>query len=217
MLSTVHHVVRLSAFPHIVRERLRGFKDERQGARDKIVLAASVGAFVLLLVAMALDTRGLLDAWPTPTLALPRLAPAVGHTGWGTPQSFARAAFACVLNAVGIFGVRSALTENQFARPTVSVTTEQKVITTGLYAWVRHPMYTFIFFMYLSYPVVLGSTHGLLMVFVVMLGIAVRIAEEERVLVAELDGYDAYRKRVRYKACPPRVLTSYKTTMYQVL
>ena len=78
----------------------------------------------------------------------------------------------------------------------------QTVIDTGLYGIVRHPMYSATIVLFLSMPLILGS----LLSFVVFLAypaiIAKRIRNEEEVLEKELDGYAAYKKKVRYKVIP---------------
>ena len=85
---------------------------------------------------------------------------------------------------------------------TVEVQDNQKVIDTGLYGIVRHPMYMATTVMFLTMPLVLGSPIS----FLVMLGyipvIARRIANEEAVLEKGLEGYQDYKKKVRYKMIP---------------
>ncbi len=94
------------------------------------------------------------------------------------------------------------LRENTYLSRTVSVQENQKVIDTGLYGMIRHPMYLSTLILFLSMPLVLGS----LISFVIMLAylpiIAKRIRNEEQVLVEGLEGYAEYRKRVRYKVIP---------------
>ena len=92
--------------------------------------------------------------------------------------------------------------ENTYLSRTVEVQDNQKVIDTGLYGIVRHPMYTATTVMFLTMPLVLGSPIS----FLVMLGyipvIAKRIANEEEVLEKGLKGYKDYKKKVRYKMIP---------------
>lgn len=94
------------------------------------------------------------------------------------------------------------LRENVFLSRTIEVQKEQKVIDTGLYGIVRHPMYLATVIMFLSMPLVLGSPIS----FIAMLGyipvIAKRIRNEEEVLAAGLDGYREYQMRVKYKVIP---------------
>ena len=94
------------------------------------------------------------------------------------------------------------LRENGYLSRTIEVQEGQKVIDTGLYGIVRHPMYMATVIMFLSMPMVLGSPIS----FIVMIGyipvIARRIRNEEEVLTAGLDGYKEYKTRVKYKVLP---------------
>ena len=94
------------------------------------------------------------------------------------------------------------LRENTFLSRTVELQENQKVIDSGLYSIVRHPMYMVTLLLFLSMPLVLGSVPS----FVIMLAyipiIAKRIRNEEQVLESGLDGYTEYKKRVRYKVIP---------------
>lgn len=94
------------------------------------------------------------------------------------------------------------LRENAYLSRTVEVQEDQKVIDTGLYGIVRHPMYMSTFLLFLSMPVVLGSVIS----FVIMLAyipiIAKRIRNEEQVLEEGLAGYSDYKKRIKYKVIP---------------
>ena len=92
--------------------------------------------------------------------------------------------------------------ENAYLSRTVEVQENQKVVDTGLYGIVRHPMYSVTIFLFLSMPLVLGSVIS----FVIMLAyipiIAKRIRNEEQVLEDGLDGYAEYKERIRYKVIP---------------
>lgn len=92
--------------------------------------------------------------------------------------------------------------ENAYLSRTIEVQEGQKVIDTGLYGIVRHPMYSATIFLFLSMPLVLGS----LLSFAVMLAyvpvIAFRISNEEKVLSQNLKGYEEYRQKVRSKVIP---------------
>jgi protein-S-isoprenylcysteine O-methyltransferase Ste14 len=94
------------------------------------------------------------------------------------------------------------LRENTYLSRTVEVQENQKVIDTGLYGIVRHPMYMTTLFLFLAMPLVLGSPLS----FVIMLAyipiIAKRMRNEEQVLEEGLEGYTEYKQRVRYKVIP---------------
>lgn len=94
------------------------------------------------------------------------------------------------------------LRENTYLSRTIEVHENQKVIDTGLYGIVRHPMYGATILLFLSMPLVLGSLPSFVIFLVYPLIIAKRIKNEEEVLERELDGYTAYRRKVKYKVIP---------------
>jgi protein-S-isoprenylcysteine O-methyltransferase Ste14 len=99
-------------------------------------------------------------------------------------------------------GVWWTFRENAFAAPVVKIQEGQKVIDTGPYAYVRHPMYTSALLFFVSLPLILGSWWGLLLAVPFILGVAWRAVHEEEALRAGLPGYDAYAARVRYRFVP---------------
>ena len=92
--------------------------------------------------------------------------------------------------------------ENTFAGSNVEVVADQKVITTGPYASVRHPMYSGLLVLLFGTPLALGSWWGLLMVVPMALVIALRIRYEERFLTENLPGYADYCRKLRYRLIP---------------
>lgn len=94
------------------------------------------------------------------------------------------------------------LSENTYLSRTIEVQNGQKVIDTGLYGIVRHPMYTVTIILFLSMPLVLGSFISFAIFLTYPVIIAKRIKNEEAVLEKNLDGYIEYKKRVRYKMLP---------------
>ncbi|MBQ9010899.1 MAG: isoprenylcysteine carboxylmethyltransferase family protein [Clostridia bacterium] len=94
------------------------------------------------------------------------------------------------------------LRENVYLSRTVEVQENQKVIDTGLYGIVRHPMYMTTLILFLSMPLVLGSPFSFVIMLCYIPIIAKRIRNEEQVLEKGLAGYAEYRKRVRYKVIP---------------
>lgn len=104
-----------------------------------------------------------------------------------------------VVNGVGTWWT---FRENTFAAPVIKIQAGQKTIDTGPYAFVRHPMYASALFLLIGMPLLLGSWLGLAAAAVLILGIAWRAVHEERALRAELDGYEAYATRVRYRFVP---------------
>lgn len=94
------------------------------------------------------------------------------------------------------------LRENTYLSRTIEVQNGQKVIDTGLYGIVRHPMYTVTIILFLSMPLVLGSVISFAIFLTYPAIIAKRIRNEEAVLEKNLDGYIEYKKKVKYKIIP---------------
>ncbi len=112
-----------------------------------------------------------------------------------------------VYTASGIFLVAYALyaevmRENAYLSRTVEVQKGQKVIDTGLYGVVRHPMYSATLLLFLSMPLVLGSLIALAPMLFYPVIIGARIKDEEKLLAQELAGYAEYTKKVRYRLVP---------------
>jgi protein-S-isoprenylcysteine O-methyltransferase Ste14 len=166
--------------PSLLRERMSSPMQREQKAWDKVFLTVLIAGF---------------GAW----LAL---------MGWDA----ARSAFAAVppwLQAAGAFGVAFYMLgawvtfrENAFAAAVVKVQESHRVIDTGPYSVVRHPMYASALFFFAGIALLLGSWLGLALAILFMLGIAWRAVREEGVLMAELPGYADYAKRVRYRFVP---------------
>lgn len=94
------------------------------------------------------------------------------------------------------------LRENTYLSRTIEVQENQKVIDTGLYGIVRHPMYSVTLLLFLSMPLVLGSIYSFLIFLAYPFIIAKRIKDEEKFLEKELDGYVQYKQKVKYRLIP---------------
>ncbi|MBO5966399.1 MAG: isoprenylcysteine carboxylmethyltransferase family protein [Methanobrevibacter sp.] len=94
------------------------------------------------------------------------------------------------------------LRENEYLSRTVEVSENQKVVDTGLYGLVRHPMYTSTIFLFLSMPLVLDSIFSFIVMLVYPIIIIFRIRNEEKVLENELIGYKEYKEKIKYKYIP---------------
>ena len=94
------------------------------------------------------------------------------------------------------------LRENAYLSRTIEVQEGQKVIDTGLYGIVRHPMYMVTVFLFLAMPLVLGSVISFVIMLLYIPIIVKRIRNEEQVLEKGLPGYTAYKKKVRYRLIP---------------
>ena len=108
-----------------------------------------------------------------------------------------------VIFALGYMLFFRVVKENSFASVTVQVEQKvQKVITTGPYSYVRHPMYTSILLMFGIMPLALGSYWGLILLPLLILMLAFRIQDEEKMLCEELEGYKDYIQRTKYRIIP---------------
>ncbi len=94
------------------------------------------------------------------------------------------------------------LRENAYLSRTIEVQENQKVIDTGLYSIVRHPMYSVTLLLFLSMPLILGSLYAFFIFLAYPPIIAKRIAHEEAFLEENLDGYRAYKQKVKYRLLP---------------
>jgi protein-S-isoprenylcysteine O-methyltransferase Ste14 len=167
--------------PDLLRERMRSPVQSGQPAADKVFMAVIMLVMLTWLVAMGLEQRFRPAAFP---LALQLLGFAL-----------------YVASTVFIMWV---FRENSFAAPVVKVQTERdhRVISTGPYAFVRHPMYGGVIAFFVGAPLMLSSWWGLAMVPLFIVLFAVRARIEERTLIEGLPGYADYAARVRYRLVP---------------
>ncbi|MEV0672210.1 isoprenylcysteine carboxylmethyltransferase family protein [Mycobacterium sp. NPDC050441] len=107
-----------------------------------------------------------------------------------------------VLVALGLAAIALVLIQNSHAAVTVRVEANQRLVSTGLYGLVRHPMYTCNALLLVGIPLALGSFWGLIFLIPGILLFALRIQDEEKFLEAELDGYSDYVQKVRYRMLP---------------
>ena len=121
--------------------------------------------------------------------------------GWSNvPPPLVIAAAVVFLVGYGMYA--EVMRENAYLSRTVEVQENQKVIDTGLYGIVRHPMYLATLLMFLPLSLILGSLWGLIPFAFYPAVIVLRILNEEKILSAGLEGYDAYRGRVKYRLIP---------------
>jgi len=167
--------------PALLAERLRPVLQKDQPAADKVFMVVFIAAMLGWLVAMGLDRRHLASHMP---LALHALG--------------------VVLYLASMLFTLWVFRENSFAAPVVKLQAEraQRVISTGPYAHVRHPMYSGMILFFAGVPLTLGSWWGLAMAPVFLVLFAVRIRIEERTLREGLPGYADYATRVRYRLLP---------------
>lgn len=169
-------LIMMKKSPELLRKRLNVREEQTE---QKTVIFLSGLMFLAAFIVAGLNFR---FGW----IALP------GWVSWAAAIVF--------LLAYALYA--EVLRENAYLSRTVEVQENQKVIDTGLYGVVRHPMYMSTLFLFLAMPLVLGSVIS----FVIMLAyipiIAKRICNEEQVLEDGLEGYTEYKQRVKYKVIP---------------
>ncbi len=168
--------------PGLLAERMSPPLQRGQERLDKVFMLSVIVLWCAWLVLMAFDAVRFrwshLPAWAEPAGALLILV----------------AMYACFLT----------FRENSFAAPVVRHQAErgQRVVTTGPYRWVRHPMYAGASLMFVAIPLLLGSGYGLAAAPVWIVLLSFRIPIEERMLREKLPGYEEYAARVRWRLVP---------------
>ena len=171
--------------PRVIRNRM---KVRKTGITDATRQAASSDRFVYPLIAI-----GFFGAL---------ILPGIGHRfDWSTIP-FSVAMIGVVVMNVGVFLVNMATLQNSYASKVLDINQGQVLVDTGLYAYVRHPLYAGGVLMVLSLPIALGSLWGLIPAMLGALILVVRIKFEEDMLLAGMEGYADYQSRVKYKLIP---------------
>jgi protein-S-isoprenylcysteine O-methyltransferase Ste14 len=165
--------------PRLLERRMHGGPTAEKELSQKIIMSAASIGFAAILVVPALDHRW---HWS----AVPPYAVIAGNIlivlGW----------------AIILFVFR----ENTFTSATIEVTADQRVVSTGPYAIVRHPMYSGSLLYFFGIPIALGSWWGLLVGVLMMPVFVLRLFDEEKLLARNLPGYSEYMDRVKYRLVP---------------
>lgn len=169
-------IVMMFVNPDLLKKRLNAKEKERE---QSIVVKLSGLMFILGFVVASLDFR--FGWFPLPT----------GVSIGGA-----------VVFLLAYIMYAEVLRENTYLSRTIEVQENQKVISTGLYGVVRHPMYSATLLLFLSIPIVLGSLISFLIFLSYPFIIAKRIKNEEKVLTQNLEGYKEYKEKVKYRLIP---------------
>ena len=169
-------IIMLFKSPDLLRRRLNAKEEEEE---QKTVILVSGIIFLLAFILAGLNFRFRWFKLPTLVIII---------------------ASAIFLLAYILYA--EVLRENEYLSRTVEVSENQKVVDSGLYGIVRHPMYTSTIFLFLSMPLVLDSIFSFIVMLVYPIIIIFRIRNEEKVLENELIGYKEYKEKVRYKLIP---------------
>jgi len=165
--------------PALLERRLSAGPFAEKRTSQRIIMVIASVSFLLLLVIPAIDHRFRWSQVPAPLVIL---------------SDF--------LVAVGFYLVFRVYRENTFTSATIQVTENQKVITTGPYSIVRHPMYASSLLYVIGTPLALGSFWGIVAVVGFLPALIWRLKDEEQMLATELPGYREYQHSVRYRLLP---------------
>lgn len=168
--------------PGLLRERLASPLQTGQPAWDKAILLLFFTLYLASFVVMGLDAV----RWETTVMPI-----------WVEASGAA-----CILASYAI--IWRVLAENSFAAPVVRIQEErgQRIVMTGPYAIVRHPMYGGAILFLFGTPLLLGSAIGLVFASILVVLLAIRSVLEERALAASFPEYAVYREKVRYRFVP---------------
>ena len=165
--------------PKLLERRLKAGPGSEKEKSQQIIQAMAIVAFVAIFVLSALDHR----------------------FGWSPVPPFV-SILGDVLVALGLYFVFLVFKENTFTSGIIEVGDDQKVVATGPYALVRHPMYIGALVMLVGVPLALGSLWGLLTIVPMVFVLVIRLLDEERFLAKNLAGYSEYQSKVRYHLLP---------------
>ena len=165
--------------PKLLERRVKAGVGAEQEKSQNIIQAFAAVAFIGLFVVSALDHR----------------------FGWSTVPLYL-VALGDILIMVGFYLVFLVFKENSFASGTIEVGEEQRVICTGPYALVRHPMYVGALVMLVGVPLALGSLWGLVAIVPMTVVLVARLLDEEKFLAKNLAGYCEYQGKVKYHLLP---------------
>ena len=169
-------IVMMCKNPKLLAKRLQAKEKQRE---QSLVVKLSGLMFLAGFILAGLDSR---FQW----LVLPKPVPFI----------------ASAIFLAGYILYAEVLRENAYLSRTIEIQEGQKVIDTGLYSVVRHPMYTATLLLFLAMPLVLGSLYAFIVFLAYPFIIAKRIKHEEKVLGEELAGYREYTQKVKYRLLP---------------
>lgn len=178
-LSAIITLDLLRRDPALLQRRMKGGPTAEERPLQRLIMAGASIGFISLLVVPALDFR---HGWSS----VPMTGVVIGN----------------VLFVVGFGFIGRVYRENTYTRATIEVTAGQRLIDTGPYAVVRHPMYASALLYLIGTPLALGSYWGFLGLAFMVPFLVWRLIDEERLLVRELPGYTTYQARVRYRLIP---------------
>ena len=182
---TVSYFIINQKNPRVLRNRM---KVKKEGLTSKTKKSAGSDNFIMPVLGV-----GFIGAL---------ILPAFDHRfGWSSIP-FMVEMIALVFTNIGMIIMDIAMLQNAFASKLLDIKKGQELIDTGLYARVRHPLYSGACLMILAFPIALGSWWGVIPAVIGMLSLVFRIKFEEEMMVKGMDGYSDYQTRVKYKLIP---------------
>ncbi|WP_407665731.1 methyltransferase family protein [Mycolicibacillus parakoreensis] len=179
LVSVLATVVLGRTDPAALQRRMRAGPRAETRRAQKILVSLLVAAVLATLLLGAIDHR---YGWSSVPLAVVLLGDA--------------------LVAVGLGASMLVVVQNAHAGATVTVDADHRLVTDGLYGWVRHPMYTATVVLMIGVPLALGSWWALAMLPATVAILVLRLRDEERLLSRQLPGYPDYQRQVRYRLVP---------------
>ncbi|WAC92864.1 methyltransferase family protein [Mycobacterium sp. Aquia_213] len=165
--------------PAALERRMHGGPQAEARPLQKIVMTGMFTGLVAMLVVSAFDHR----------------------MGWSHPPGWV-CVLGDVLVLIGLGIGMLVVVQNGYAASTITVESGQRLVSSGVYGLVRHPMYFGSVIMMIGVPLALGSYWGLCLVIPSLLALVFRIRDEEKMLIGELAGYPEYAQQVRYRLLP---------------
>ena len=121
--------------------------------------------------------------------------------GWSNVPRYA-VITASIVFLIGYAAYAEVMRENAYLSRKIEIQDGQRIVDTGLYGIVRHPMYLATLLMFISMPIILGSLFGLIPMLLYPILIVIRLLDEEKLLTSELSGYREYKDKVHYRLIP---------------
>lgn len=182
-LSLSRNIYLYRSDPELLEERFRNPGTGNQKGWDKYLMSLLIVLFFVWFIIMPLDAERY--AW---TVNFPAWLRVVGG----------------IFLVISFFFNYRAYTDNTFLSPLVRIQSERKqqVVSTGVYGFVRHPMYLGAVLLFIGAPLLFGSKYGILLGILMFFVVALRIVGEEKMLLLELEGYDDYKKKVKNRLIP---------------
>jgi len=177
--TTIPSIYLAATNPEALKRRMQAGPAAESRPLQKVIITIAFVSIVAMIVVSTLDFR----------------------VGWSSVPAVV-SMFGDVLVGVGLLIAMITTIQNGYAAANINVESDQKVVSTGVYSLVRHPMYFGNVVLMIGVPLALGSYWGLLFVIPGLVILATRILDEEKVLTLELSGYREYAQRVHYRLVP---------------